>query len=134
MTPKNHCGAHLDLAASAGPAIPGLQFWVVAWYLILALGVMGLVGAFSWGRHAGRNNRDEILRGVGTVAVALGMLFLLHGVSLRIGLVLIALAVASFVLALRERRPRRTVLTLIREPPTARAASLDATRRRPILG
>jgi hypothetical protein len=108
----------LDLAASAGPAIPGLQFWVVAWYLILTLGVVGLVGALC-GRQRGCNNRDEIFRGVGTVAVALGMLFLLHGVSARIGQVLIAVAVASFVLALRERRPRRTVLTLIRDHPTA---------------
>lgn len=120
---------------AAAPPIPGLQFWVVVWYLILALGFMGLVGAVMWRRSGRWDNRDEILRGVGTVAVSLGMLLLLYGLNQRLGQAMIAVAVGSFVLALRQRRPRRAFLSLIQgEDTPSRAGSLDAARSRPIVG
>lgn len=103
----------MNLVPAATPAIPGLQFWVAVWYLILALGVMGLVGALPWGRREAWRGREEILRGVGTVAVSVGMLLLLHGISPRAAQALLAAAVASFLMALRHRRPRRTYLSLV---------------------
>lgn len=116
-------------------AVPGLQFWVVVWYLILALGVMGLVGALPWGRRRGLGP-EEVLRGIGTVAISLGMLFLLHGVSYRTAQVLLVAAVGSFLLALRHRRPQRPVLTfaplpepLVRARGTRHQGPLPLTRQ-----
>jgi hypothetical protein len=46
----------------------GLRWWIMIWYGILALGVVGLVMAINWGRQVKWRNIDEILRGIGTIA------------------------------------------------------------------
>jgi hypothetical protein len=50
--------------------ILGLRFWIFAWYVILLVGSMGLVGAWAWGRRTGWRNRDEIVRGFGTILLS----------------------------------------------------------------
>lgn len=120
----------MALSSIPDPAIPGLQFWVGAWYFILALGVMGLIGALPWGRLRRCQGREEVLRGVGTVAMSLGMLFLLHGVSYPVAQGLLLAAVASFIRALRHRRPPRTFLTLASTPePLVRVRGIATSRR-----
>jgi hypothetical protein len=106
----------MDLSgAPVEPAILGLRFWIVVWYAILAVGGMGLAGAWMWGRRSGWTNWDEVLRGIGTVAVSLGMLSLLQQYAVSVGHLLLVIAVLSFGMAFRLGRPRqRPALRLIR--------------------
>lgn len=108
----------MDLSGShIGPAILGLRFWIIVWYVILGIGSMGLIGASLWAWRARWANWDELLRGVGTVATSLGMLSLLQHISVEAGQYLLILAVVSFGLAFLHGRPRdRTALRLV--PPT----------------
>ena len=64
-----------SVAAVGQTQILGLRFWIFAWYVILLVGAMGLLGAWAWGRRTGWRNRDEIVRGFGTIFLSLGMLF-----------------------------------------------------------
>lgn len=77
----------------------GLRWWIMIWYGILALGVVGLVMAINWGRHTRWRNVDEILRGIGTIAVSIGMLLLLYRVQGGAGYTLLLAALIAFVLA-----------------------------------
>lgn len=91
----------------------GLRWWIMIWYGILALGVVGLVMAINWGRHVKWRNIDEILRGIGTIAVSVGMLLLLYRVRGGAGYTLLLAALIAFVLAFilgreQERRETRT--------------------------
>ncbi len=79
--------------------IVGRRYWILIWYGILLLGVVGLGGAIFWGRQTHWKNLDEIFRGIGTVAVSVGMLLLLYGVWLGTGQLLLIVALACFVLA-----------------------------------
>ncbi len=94
--------------------IIGKRWWIIIWYLILALGVLGLVMAVNWGRQVRWRNVDEILRGIGTIAVSLGMLLLLHGTGGGgAGQTLLLAALIAFILAFmvgreRDRQPRRS--------------------------
>ena len=89
--------------------IPGLRYWILIWYGILLLGVVGLGGALYWGRQTHWKNLDEVFRGVGTIMVSVGMLLLLYQVQIGLGQLLLVLALACFVLAFifGRRVPRR---------------------------
>lgn len=90
--------------------IPGLRYWILIWYGILLLGVVGLGGAVYWGRRTHWKNLDEVFRGIGTITVSAGMLLLLYQVWTGIGQLLMVIALAWFVLAFifgrRIERPR----------------------------
>lgn len=96
--------------AATGLVIPGLDFWIVCWYAILALGLIGLAGSLLWAPGLRWRNLDEILRGIGTVAVSLGMLVVLHWGMVALGEALLAGAVGIFAAAYnvsQRVRPRR---------------------------
>jgi hypothetical protein len=77
----------------------GKRWWILIWYGILLLGVVGLVMAVNWGRHIRWRNLDEILRGVGTISCSLGMLLLLNGSGTGAGQTLLLAALIAFILA-----------------------------------
>ncbi|MDX2122562.1 MAG: hypothetical protein SF070_16080 [Gemmatimonadota bacterium] len=79
--------------------LPGRWIWVWIWVGLLILGLLGLAGAIQWGRETKWRNLDEILRGLGTVFVSLGMIFFLKGISQPGGIFLAFLALACFVSA-----------------------------------
>ena len=94
----------------------GHSYWVVIWFGILALGIIGLVPAIHWGRQTHWKNQDEIARGIGTILVSIGMLLLLKSVLTMLALPLFVLALAAFVFAfLRGRRAEKE-----REKPPAK--------------
>ena len=85
------------------------------------VGAMGLLGAWAWGRRTGWRNRDEIVRGFGTIFLSVGMLLLLHGIALRVGAGLVGLATATFVVAfLQGSKLKRPSLRLVRGEGVAR--------------
>lgn len=79
--------------------IAGQRFWILIWYGILLLGVIGLGGALFWGKRTQWKNLDEIFRGVGTMAVSIGMLLLLYRVGIGLGQFLLIFALTCFILA-----------------------------------
>lgn len=92
--------------------IAGRQYWILIWYGILALGLLGLWAGVFWGRRTAWKNLDELLRAIGTVAVSLGMLLLLYDWGGWVGEALLVVSLLLFVLALiYSRRPSR------RDPP-----------------
>ncbi len=80
--------------------LPGRWIWVWVWGALLVVGLLGLAGALQWGRETHWKNMDEILRGLGTVLVSLGMIFFLKGISQLGGIILAFLALACFVAAM----------------------------------
>src|ERR1043166_5280307 len=52
--------------------VVGRRFWIVIWYGILFLGVLGLGASIYWGRQTHWKNTDELLRAIGTIAVSAG--------------------------------------------------------------
>jgi hypothetical protein len=89
--------------------IIGKRYWIWIWYGILTLGAVGLIGAIHWGLKTRWRNLDEVLRGIGTVAVSLGMLLLLYGTGAGAGQTLLVAALIAFVLAFalgREHQSR----------------------------
>lgn len=110
-----------SVAAVGQTQILGLGFWIFAWYVILLVGTLGLLGAWAWGRRTGWRNRDEIVRGFGTIFLSLGMLLLLYGTALRLGASLVGLATGAFVVAfLQGSKLRRPSLRLVRGERVAR--------------
>jgi hypothetical protein len=79
--------------------VRGRRYWVVIWYGILLLGLLGLMASIYWGRQTRWKNLDELLRSVGTITVSLGMLLLLQRVAESVGQVLLLVSLISFVLA-----------------------------------
>lgn len=79
--------------------IAGRSFWTWVWAIILGLGSIGFIPAIQWGRGTHWKNIDEILRAVGTIFVALGMLVLLQTQYNPFGYSLLILALLCFVLA-----------------------------------
>ena len=79
--------------------IGGRGFWILVWYGILALGVIGLWASVLWGRRLKWQNLDEFLRAIGTVQVSVGMLMLLYGVAVQVATGLLGLAFGVFVAA-----------------------------------
>lgn len=95
----------------------GKRYWIWIWYGILALGVVGLLAALQWGRETRWRNLDEILRGVGTIAVSIGMLLLLKGTGGGAGQTLLLAALIAFILAFAiGREPPKSPPA---EPPTS---------------
>ena len=87
----------------------GKRYWIVIWWGILGLGVIGLIGAIHWSFKTHWRNLEEVLRGIGTVAVSVGMLLLLHGTGGGAGQTLMLAALIAFILAFavgRDRKPR----------------------------
>ncbi len=110
-----------SVAAVGQTQILGLRFWVFAWYVILLVGALGLIGAWAWGRRTGWRNRDEVVRGVGTILLSLGMILLLNGSALRLGAALVGLATGAFVVAfLQGSKLKRPPLRLVRGERVAR--------------
>lgn len=89
----------------------GKRWWILIWYGILLLGVVGLIMAVNWGRHVKWRNLDEILRGVGTITCSVGMLLLLQaGGGGGAGQTLLLAALIAFFLAFivgREQERKR---------------------------
>lgn len=86
----------------------GRRYWIWIWWGILALGVVGLVGAIHWSVKTHWRNLEEVLRGIGTVTVSVGMLLLLHQTGGGAGQTLLLAALIAFVLAFavgRDRKP-----------------------------
>lgn len=94
--------------------IVGKRYWIWVWYAILALGVFGLIGAIQWGIQTKWRNLEEVLRGIGTICVSVGMLLLLYNVPGGAGETLLLAALIAFLLAFtvgRDRKPPKS-------PPT----------------
>lgn len=78
----------------------GHDFWIVVWYGILLLGMVGLWVSLAWGsRPFHWEHLDELLRAVGTILVSAGMLLLLYGVWPQVATGLLGLALGVFVAA-----------------------------------
>jgi hypothetical protein len=106
--------------------IVGRRYWILIWYGILLLGILGLGASVHWGRRTHWRNLDEVLRAIGTILVSIGMLILLYPLhwsyAEALGEVLLAVALVSFAAAFllgrqaeRERQLRRSGETL--RPP-----------------
>jgi len=80
--------------------IAGRQYWIIIWYLILALGALGVWAGVFWGRRTRWENLDEVLRALGTIAVSTGMLLLLHDRGGWLGEALLVASLLCFLLAL----------------------------------
>ena len=86
----------------------GKRYWIWIWWGIMALGVVGLIGAIHWGLQTKWKNLDEVLRGVGTIAVSAGMILLLKQTGGGAGETLMLAALIAFILAFalgREQKP-----------------------------
>lgn len=86
----------------------GQRYWIMIWWGILVLGVVGLVGAIHWGRKTRWRNLDEVLRGIGTIAVSVGMILLLKRTGGGAGETLLLASLIAFILAFavgREKTP-----------------------------
>ncbi len=79
--------------------VGGRGFWILVWYGILVLGLIGLWASVLWGRRLKWQNLDEFLRAIGTVQVSIGMLMLLYGVAVQVATGLLGLAFGVFVAA-----------------------------------
>ncbi|MEO5825012.1 MAG: hypothetical protein ABIR59_03930 [Gemmatimonadales bacterium] len=95
----------------------GRRYWIWIWYGILALGVVGLIVAIHWGRQTRWANLDEVLRGVGTIAVSVGMLLLLNGIGGGAGQSLLLGSLIAFILAFALGRERPASGDAHSEPP-----------------
>jgi hypothetical protein len=79
--------------------VAGRGFWILVWYGILVLGLIGLWASINWGRRLKWQNLDELLRAIGTIQVSIGMLLLLYGTAERVATGLLGLALGVFVAA-----------------------------------
>ncbi len=100
--------------------VAGRGYWIIIWFGIMLLGLLGFGASIYWGLETGWKNLDELLRGIGTIAVSTGMLLLLYGVATVFGQVLLGVAVVCFVLAFvfgRKYQVMRSQRPDIPEPP-----------------
>lgn len=77
--------------------IAGRRYWILIWYGFLLVGVAGAVASVYWGRRSQVRNMDEILRSFATILLSIGMLFLLYGVAIMAGRVLLGVALVLFI-------------------------------------
>ncbi len=87
--------------------VAGRNFWIVVWFGIMLLGLLGFGASIYWGLETGWKNIDELLRGIGTIVVSTGMLLLLYGVATGFGEVLLVVALFCFVSAFIAGRKSR---------------------------
>jgi hypothetical membrane protein len=85
----------------------GKRYWIWTWYVILAMGIIGLVVAIYWAFKTNWRNLEEVLRGIGTVTVSVGMLLLLKHTGGGAGETLLLAALIAFILAFATGRERR---------------------------
>jgi hypothetical protein len=99
--------------------IVGRRFWILIWYGILLVGILGLVASVHWGRRTRWKNLDEVLRATGTILVSVGMLVLLYPLPWVyagwLGEAMLATALVGFVAAFilgrrveQERQQRKS--------------------------
>lgn len=74
-------------------------FWIIVWFGIFLLGIVGLWASLSGGKRLHWRNLDELLRAIGTMMVSGGMLLLLYGVLPHVATGLLGLALGVFVAA-----------------------------------
>ena len=79
--------------------VAGRNFWIIIWFGIMLLGLLGLGASIYWARETHWKNLDELLRAIGTIVVSTGMILLLYGVATSFGQVLLGVALVCFVLA-----------------------------------
>ena len=84
----------------------GRRYWILIWYGILVIGVVGLLVAVYWGRRARWTNLDEVLRALGTILVSVGMLLLLYRVADLFAQILLVASLFAFVGAFALGRKR----------------------------
>lgn len=77
--------------------VAGRGYWIVIWFGIMLLGLLGLGASIYWARETHWKNLDEFLRAVGTIVVSSGMLLLLYGVATGVGQILLVVALLCFV-------------------------------------
>lgn len=77
--------------------VAGRNVWIVIWFGIMFLGLLGLGAALYWALETNWKNVDELLRGFGTIVVSTGMLLLLYGVATGFGQILLVVALICFV-------------------------------------
>ncbi len=99
--------------------IVGRRYWILIWYGILLVGILGQVASVHWGRRTRWKNVDEVLRATGTILVSIGMLVLLYPLPWAyaggLGEALLAIALVAFVVAFilgrqaeQERQQRKS--------------------------
>ncbi|HEY4321656.1 MAG TPA: hypothetical protein VGM77_10840 [Gemmatimonadales bacterium] len=96
----------------------GRRYWIWIWWGILAMGVSGFVAALYWGVKTHWRNLDEILRGIGTILVSIGMLMLLYRTGGGVGTTLLLAAGVCFILAFALGRDTKLVDSPHDDPPT----------------
>ena len=77
----------------------GRRYWILIWYGILLLGLLGLLSSLYWGRRTHWKNLDELIRACGTICVSVGMLLLLRQDAEWLGQVLLIVALLCFIAA-----------------------------------
>ena len=96
--------------------VAGRGFWIIIWFGIMLLGLLGFGASIYWARETNWKNLDELLRAIGTIVVSTGMLLLLYGVATGFGQVLLVVALICFVFAFIFGRKYRVT----RKSPTDR--------------
>ena len=81
------------------PRVFGRSYWVWIWYGILVLGALGFFPSLYWGRRTEWRNLDEVLRGLGTIFVSIGMILLLQTTAPEVAYTLLLLALSCFIAA-----------------------------------
>jgi len=94
----------------------GRRYWILIWYGILLIGVVGLLVAVYWGRRVRWSNADELLRAVGTIVVSVGMLLLLYRVADLFAQVLLFASLLAFIGAFVLGRKRFAEKTAAEQP------------------
>ena len=79
--------------------VAGRGYWIIIWFGIMFLGLLGFGASIYWGLETSWKNLDELVRAIGTIVVSTGMLLLLYGVATGLGQVLLVVALICFVLA-----------------------------------
>jgi uncharacterized protein YjeT (DUF2065 family) len=120
--------------------IVGRKYWILIWYGILLLGLLGQWASIYWARRTRWQNMDEVLRAFGTILVSAGMLILLYQPDESLWsaaatvLLLDALLcfVAAFILGRRAER-RRAAHAAARERAAILAEMTRASKPNPVV-
>ncbi len=86
--------------------IAGRRYWILIWYGILLVGLVGTLASVILGRKNRWKHLDEVYRALGTVAISAGMLLLLQELEGWAGHVLLLTALLLFAAAFRTAHRR----------------------------